>query len=189
MRPPKPSASKTARGVFVLTACGAVLGTLAVQRLDPSFLRRAIPVLLLAVAIYALLKPRLGSEDLNPRMSRGWFDVTFGLSIGFYDGFFGPGTGTFWTMAFMLCLGFNLTRATAYSKVVNFASNLSSLAFFAFRGNVLYAAGLTMGVGQLLGARIGSRMVIAKGTRFIRPVFISVVLALTLKLVWDQYRR
>jgi uncharacterized membrane protein YfcA len=115
------------------------------------------------------------------------FDLTFGLVLGFYDGFFGPGTGTFWTMAFMLALGFNMTRATGYAKVMNFASNVSSLAFFLLGGNVCFAAGLTMGLGQLIGARIGSRMVIARGTKFIRPVFIAVVLALTLKLAYDAY--
>ena len=174
---------------FMLSLLGAALGALAVQQLDPSFLKRAIPVLLIGVAAYTLLKPRLGAEDLHPRMARGAFDLTFGLLIGFYDGFFGPGTGTFWTMAFMLGLGFNMTRATGYAKVMNFASNVSSLVLFLPGGNVCFAAGLTMGVGQVLGARIGSRMVIARGTKFIRPVFISVVFALTLKLLYDAYAK
>lgn len=177
-----------ARG-FIFSLVGAALGTIAVQQLDPDFLRRAIPLLLVAVAVYMLVRPRLGEADLHPRMARGWFDLCFGLGLGFYDGFFGPGTGTFWTMAFVLGLGFNLTRATGYTKVMNFASNLSSLAFFLWGGKVLLAAGITMGVGQLLGARIGSRMVIARGTKFIRPIFISVVLALTGKLLYDAYGR
>ena len=122
--------------------------------------------------------------DLHPRMSRLLFDATFGLGIGFYDGFFGPGTGTFWTMAFMLGLGFNLTRATGYSKVVNFASNASSLAFFLASRSVYFAAGLSMGLGQLIGAQIGARMVMTRGTKFIRPIFITVVLALTLRLLY-----
>src|SRR5207302_97821 len=130
---------------FLLSVAGAVLGTLVVQHVDPSFLKRAIPVLLLAVAVYTLLKPRLGAEDLHPRMTRVWFDAAFGLLIGFYDGFFGPGTGTFWTMAFMLGLGFNLTKATGYTKVMNFASNLSSLLFFMLSQNVYFVVGLTMG--------------------------------------------
>ena len=117
-----------ARG-FLLTLGGAALGALAVQRLDPSLLRRAIPLLLIAVAVYILLRPQLGERDLHPRLSRGGFDAVFGLSLGFYDGFFGPGTGTFWAMAFVLALGFNLTRATAGAKFMNFASNLGSLAF------------------------------------------------------------
>jgi uncharacterized membrane protein YfcA len=172
---------------FVLSLTGAALGALAVQQLDPSFLKRVIPVLLIAVAIYTLLKPALGAEDLHPRLPRGAFDLIFGLLLGFYDGFFGPGAGTFWTMAFMLGLGFNMTRATGYAKVMNFASNLGSLAFFLLGGNVCFVAGLTMGIGQVLGAKIGSGMVIARGTKFIRPVFISVVLALTAKLLYGAY--
>lgn len=174
---------------FVLTFLGAALGALTVQALDPSFLRKLIPLLLSAVAAYSLLKPRLGEQDLHPRMPRGWFDLVFGLSLGFYDGFFGPGTGTFWTMAYMLGLGFNMTRATGYTKVMNFASNLSSLALFLIGGKVFFVAGLTMGIGQLLGARLGARMVIARGTKFIRPIFIAMVLALTAKLIYDNYRR
>jgi uncharacterized membrane protein YfcA len=174
---------------FLITFIGAAAGTLVVQHLDPLFLKRAIPVLLAIVALYVLLKPNLGSRDLHPRMSRLWFDVIFGLGLGFYDGFLGPGAGTFWTMAFMLALGFNMTRATGYTKIMNFASNLSSLAFFLWAGTVDIVPGLTMGCGQLVGARLGSAIVIRRGTKFIRPVFISVVLLLTLKLVFDGWRR
>jgi uncharacterized membrane protein YfcA len=174
---------------FTLSLIGAALGAIVVQRVDPSFLRRVLPLLLIAVALYTLFKPQLGARDLQPRMKRGWFDLIFGLGIGFYDGFFGPGTGTFWAMAFVLCLGFNLTRATGYTKVMNFASNLSSLGFFLLGGNVHFIPGLVMGMGQLLGARLGAGMVIRKGTKFIRPVFLSVVFALTLKLLYDAYRR
>src|SRR5712691_8544655 len=170
---------------FLFTFVGAAAGTLVVQRLDPLLLKRAIPVLLIIVAIYVLLKPRLGTEDLHPRMTRVWFDVVIGLGLGFYDGFLGPGAGTFWTMAFKVGLGFNMTKATGYTKVMNLASNLSSLCFFLRAGSVNFVPGLAMGVGQLVGAKIGSSMVIKQGTRFIRPVFISVVLALTLKLIYD----
>jgi len=172
---------------FVLSIVGAAVGALAVQRLDPSFLRRAIPILLIAVALYSLLRSELGSADLHPRMGRAAFDLTFVLGIALYDGFFGPGAGTFWTMAFVLMLGFNLTRATGYTKVMNFGSNLSALALFLMAGQVVFSAGLAMGMGQLLGARLGSRMVVKRGTEFIRPVFISVVLALTAKLLYDAY--
>lgn len=177
-----------ARG-FVYTLIGAALGAVAVQQLEPSLLRRAIPILLIAVALYVVLKPYLGTLDTQPRISRPWFDLIFGLGLGFYDGFFGPGTGTFWAMAYVLGLGFNLARATGYTKVMNFASNLSSLAFFLFGGKVRFAIGITMGLGQLLGARIGSRMVIARGTKFIRPVFLAMVLILAIKLLYDGFAR
>jgi uncharacterized membrane protein YfcA len=172
---------------FVLCIVGAALGTLSVQQLDPSFLKRAIPILLVTVALYSLLRPELGAVDLHARMGRAAFDVTFVLFIAVYDGFFGPGAGTFWTMAFVLVMGFNLTRATGYTKVMNFGSNLSSLTFFLAAGQVVFPAGLAMGAGQLLGARLGSRMVVRRGTKFIRPVFISMVLVLTAKLLYDAY--
>ena len=172
---------------FLFTLLGAALGTVAVQHLNPSFLRRAIPVLLILVALYVILKPQLGIEDLRPRMPRFWFDLLFGLGLGFYDGFFGPGTGMFWAMACMLGLGFNLTRATGYTKVMNFASNLSSLVLFLVGGKVYFVLGLTMGLGELLGARTGSRMVVLRGTRFIRPVFLAMVIALTIKLFYDAW--
>jgi uncharacterized membrane protein YfcA len=87
----------------------------------------------------------------------------------------------------MLGLGFNLMKATAYTKVMNFASNLTSLAVFAWEGQIYYVAGLVMGAGQLLGARLGSRMVVAKGTRFIRPVFLTMVFALIVWLVYENW--
>lgn len=171
------------------TALGAIAGTLTVQRLDPTFLKHLIPVLLLAVAACVILRPRLGAEDIHPRMSTAWFYPIAGLALGFYDGFIGPGVGTFWTMAFMLGLGFNLAKATGYTKVMNLASNVVSFGFFAAAGQVYYAAGLTMGAGQLLGARLGSRMVIKRGVKFIRPIFLAMVFALTLKLLWDAYHK
>jgi len=178
---------KDCRRGFTLSMLGAALGTLAVQQLDPSFLRRTIPVLLGAVAIYSLLRPELGAADRHPHMKRAVFDLIFIFGIAIYDGFFGPGAGTFWTMAFVLVMGFNLTRATDYTKVMNFASNLASLAFFLRAGQVHFDAGLAMGAGQLLGARLGSRMVVKRGTKFIRPVFIAVVLALTAKLFYGAW--
>jgi uncharacterized membrane protein YfcA len=165
------------------------LGALAVQQVNSSFLNRFIPVLLVALAVYALLKPDLGDKDVHPRMGRVAFDVVFGLLIGFYDGFFGPSTGTFWAMAFVMCLGFNLTKATGNTKVMNFASNLASLITFLLAGLVVFQAGLAMGCGQLLGARIGSRMVVQRGTKFIRPIFITVVLAITAKLIYNAWRK
>ena len=115
------------------------------------------------------------------------FHVTFGLLLGFYDGFLGPGTGTFWAMAYMVGAGFNLTRATAHTKVMNFTSNVVSLLLFFRLGQIHYPAGLAMGFGQMLGARLGSRVVIRKGVRFVRPVFIGAALALTAKLLYESF--
>ena len=172
---------------FIISFLAAGVGSAVVVRLHPDFLRRLIPILLVVVAVYVLLKPQLGAKDVHPRMTRPRFDVLFGLALGFYDGFFGPGAGTFWTMAFMLGLGFNMTKATGYTKIMNFASNLASLAFFLVNGRVVFAAGLAMGAGQWLGAQAGSRLVVRRGTGFIRPVFIAVVLVMTGRLLWQAY--
>jgi uncharacterized membrane protein YfcA len=175
-----------ARG-FGLTFLGAACGALTVQQLDPGFLKRGIPILLVTVAVYSLLKPDLGALDVHPRMARNRFDYIFGLLLGFYDGFFGPGAGTFWAMAFVVALGFNLTRATAHTKVMNFGSNLASLILFLIAGKVVFLAGMVMGLGQLLGAWLGSHVVVKGGARFIRPVFIAVVLAITGKVLFDAW--
>jgi hypothetical protein len=172
---------------FTITFIGAAAGTLTVRQVDALLLARLVPWLLAAVAAYMFFKPSLGEADRHARLSRGAFEFLFGLALGFYDGFFGPGTGTFWAMGYVLLLGYNLTRATAHTKVMNFSSNLASLLFFLPGGGVLILPGLVMGAGQLLGARLGSRMVLRKGTRFIRPIFLTVVLAFTARLLYLAY--
>jgi uncharacterized protein len=171
---------------IVSTAVGAALGTITVQMLDPGLLRRVIPWLLVAIVLYTLLTPRLGYEDVLPRFKPGPFFVAAGLVLGFYDGFLGPGTGSFWVMALMLGLGFNMLRATGSTKVMNFTSNAVSLVMFIYGGSVLWREGLVMGSGQFVGARIGAHMVVRRGTRFIRPVFITMVLVITAKLIWQN---
>lgn len=175
-----------AAGVF-WTAVGAVLGSYTVQQIDPSFLKKIIPFLLLLILCYTVFTPKLGAEEVHPRLSKWLFYAFFGLLLGFYDGFLGPGTGSFWVVAIMLGLGFDMRKATGYTKVFNFVSNVVSLAVFVAGGHVLFWAGLLMGVGQAVGARAGARLVIRKGTRFVRPVFICSVLAVTAKLFWDDF--
>jgi uncharacterized membrane protein YfcA len=166
---------------------GTSLGALTVLRIDPAFLKELIPILLVGIAIYLMARPRVGFEEIQPRMKTGMFYLIFGLGLGFYDGFFGPGTGSFWAVAFMCLLGFNMTKATGYTKVMNFTSNLFSLVVFIVGKRVHYDYGVVMAAGQLIGARFGARAVIQRGARFIRPIFLTVVVALTLKLLYDGY--
>jgi uncharacterized membrane protein YfcA len=173
---------------ILFTALGASLGTVVVQLLDPGFLRMIIPWLLLSIVLYTILTPRLGQQDIHPRVGMRLFFFCAGLTLGFYDGFFGPGTGSFWVMALMLGLGFNMTRATGYTKVMNFTSNFASLVFFAAGGSVLWREGLVMGAGQFIGARIGARLAVSRGTGFIRPVFITMVLLITARLIWQNFK-
>ncbi len=175
------------RRAWLLAFLGSLTGTLLVQQLDPTFLKRLVPVMLLVVAIYVWIRPQLGEQDIHPRLSRTKFDFIFAFGIGVYDGFLGPGTGTFLALAFMLGLGFNLAKATANAKALNWASNLASLILFLLAQKVWFIAGFTMGAGQWLGARAASRMVITRGTKFIRPVFLTMVVLITLKMIYDNY--
>ena len=172
---------------ILFTLIGTSLGALTVLRIEPAFLRQLIPVLLAGIAIYLMAMPKVGFEEMQPRMGARTFYLLFGLGLGFYDGFFGPGTGSFWVLAFMLFLGFNMTKATGYTKAMNFTSNFFSLIVFIIGRRVHYDYGVVMAAGQLIGARFGARAVIQRGTHFIRPVFLAVVLALTLKLLYEGY--
>jgi uncharacterized protein len=166
---------------------GSLAGSLLVQEIDSHRLKQIVPVLLLAVAVFVWLRPQLGEKDIHPRLSRIKFDLIFAAGIGFYDGLLGPGTGTFLALAFMLGLGFNLVKATAHAKALNCASNLGALLVFLLAQKVWFAAGLAMGCGQWVGARLGSRMVLTRGTKFIRPVFLTMVVLITMKVMWDMW--
>jgi hypothetical protein len=171
---------------IVATAAGAIAGAWSVQQLSSAFLNRAIPIVLIAIAIYTLGAGRFGHADGRAHMRRTPFFLVFGLSLGFYDGFFGPGTGSFWAVAFVAVLGMNLMRATAYTKLMNFTSNIVSLVLFLAGGHVLFHEGLTMAAGQIIGARLGAGMAVRRGAGFIRPIFIIVVMALAIQLLVRQ---
>lgn len=168
---------------------GGAVGAVAVSVLNQDLLRMIIPWLLAAVAVYTALNRRFGMEIRPRRLSPVGFAVGFGLLLGGYDGFFGPGTGSFWTLALVALLGLELRAATGYTKAVNLASNLGSLGVFLACGSVHFAAAASMIGGQLLGARLGSGLVIERGSGLIRPVFLTVVLGLVIKLLWDAWGR
>lgn len=174
---------------FILTALGALGGAFTVRRLDPQFLGLLIPWLLGAIVVYMALRPRLGETSRHHRMERGPFYVLFGLGLGFYDGIFGPGVGSFWTIAFVTVLGHDFVRAAGHTKVMNFASNLAALGFFAAAGTVLWLPGLAMGAGQLLGGRLGVHLAMTRGARFVRPIFLLMASLVALKLIYGSLTR
>ncbi|MES2708445.1 MAG: TSUP family transporter [Verrucomicrobiota bacterium] len=178
-------------GIPLAACCAFVAGAAgawAVSMAPPDLLRRIIPWLLAAVAVYTMMNRRFGQEIRKPVVSAGVFAVTGGLMLGFYDGFFGPGAGSFWTVGLVGLLGLDLRHATGFTKTANLASNLGALTLFAAYGAVHLPIAAAMIGGQLLGARLGSGLVIRKGAALIRPVFLAVVLALTLKLLLDAWR-
>jgi uncharacterized membrane protein YfcA len=171
----------------ISTLVGAAAGAVIVQMVDPRWLSLTIPWLLGAIFLYLLFKPDLGEKDHVPHLKPVPMFIVCGLSLGFYDGFFGPGTGNFWALALVLLGGMNLVRATAHTKLMNFTSNIVSLLIFLWGGNIRFDIGLIMGVGQFTGGLAGSGMVMKKGVRFIRPVFMTVVLVMVLYLMAKNY--
>jgi uncharacterized membrane protein YfcA len=164
------------------TAIGSLGGAFTLQHIDPSRLEVVIPVALVAVAIYMLFAPRLTDADRAARLPFARYVPAMGLIVGFYDGCFGPGTGSFLTLGFILLFGLGVTRAAAHTKILNLTSNLAALALFMFSGQIVWAAALAMAAGQLIGGYLGARTGIRFGARLIRPlvVLVSVVLAVRL---------
>jgi uncharacterized membrane protein YfcA len=174
---------------IVATLAGAVAGALALRAIDPEFLGRLVPWLLAGMVAFMLLRPRPADVDHPPRLGEGVFFTGFGLALGFYDGLFGPGTGTFWTLALVLVQGRNLVGATGTTKVMNATSNVASLAVFAAGGQFLMSVVAVMAAGQLVGARIGARLVVRRGARFVQPLFLGMAFVVILRLLWVDYAR
>ena len=169
----------------------AALGAQAVSLLRPALLRPVVLVLLVAVAIYTFTRKDFGSLHA-PRLSAGqrlWIGALVGAAIGFYDGFFGPGTGSFLIFIFVGIFGFDFLAASAAAKVINSASNFSALVNFMLTSHVLYALALPMAVCNILGSLTGTRLAILRGSRFVRWFFLAVVTAIICKLAYDSMKR
>ncbi|MFD0892483.1 TSUP family transporter [Luteolibacter ambystomatis] len=177
------------RIAVVLAFAASMAGAFAVSVLDKDLLKRVIPWMLAAVAVYTAVNRRFGLQRGERKMAPMVFATVFGLALGFYDGFFGPGTGSFWTVALVTLLGSDLREATGYTKAANLASNAGALVVFLAGGSVHFAVGAVMIAGQLLGARAGASLAIRRGAGVIRPVFLTVVFAMTVKLLWDAWGR
>ncbi|BBC26902.1 sulfite exporter TauE/SafE family protein [Pseudanabaena sp. ABRG5-3] len=163
------------------------LGARVTSLLNPSLMRPMILGLLIAVAIYTFNKKDFGLFQIS-KLSRSqqWlYSVAIGSIIGFYDGFFGPGTGSFLIFAFVGIFGYSFLAASASAKVINFATNLAAIIYFAFTNNVIYSLGIPMAICNILGAFIGAKLAIKNGSQFVRKLFLIIVSLLILKLGYD----
>jgi uncharacterized membrane protein YfcA len=173
---------------MALGAClAAAIGAVAASHVPDQFLRMVMPVLLLAIAGYFALKPGLDDRTRRRRITPLVFGAVFVPVIAAYDGFLGPGTGSFLMLGFVLLAGQGLLAATAQTKLLNFASNIGSLAVFALSGAVLWKVGLVMAIGQTFGALIGARVAMWRGARVIKPLLIVTSTALALRLIWQNW--
>lgn len=175
---------------FVSTFLGALIGAWTVTQIDPGFLRRLLPFVLLGVFIYTLRRRDLGTESrpLQDETTETLLMCTIAILVGFYDGFFGPGTGSFFVFLFVRFLGHDFLQASAHARVLNVATNLSALGLFAGTGHVWWALGAVMAVANVAGSLVGTRLALRYGSGFVRQAFIVVVGALILKTGWDALR-
>jgi uncharacterized protein len=169
---------------FVIAALGAAIGAYVATRVSSEALRNILPYLMITIALYFLFKPNISDQDRISRLSPLIFGATIIPAIGFYDGIFGPGTGSFFMLAFVSLLGFGLLKATAHTKWLNFASNFGAFIVFALSGVIDWKIGLMMGLAQFFGARAGAAHAMKNGAKIIKPLLVTVCIVLAAKLIF-----
>lgn len=169
----------------VISAMAAAGGALVAHLLPIDLLRIIMPIVLVAVALFFAFKPGLTDQDSAQRISQPVFALIFVPLIAAYDGFFGPGTGSFFMLGFVMLAGYGLLRATAHTKTLNFASNIGSFAVFAWSGAVWWAIGIAMGLAQMAGARLGAGLAMRIGSGLIKPLIVVTSTAMALRLLWQ----
>lgn len=173
---------------MALVSAGAGAGGAMVAHLIPADVLRVImPIVLVAVAVFFAVKPGLTDDDRVQRMGPGMFTFTAVPLIAAYDGFFGPGTGSFFMLGFILLAGYGVLKATAHTKLLNFSSNIGSLAVFVFSGATWWAVGLAMAVAQIAGAGLGARLAMKIGARLIKPLLVTTSTLMAARLLWQVW--
>jgi uncharacterized membrane protein YfcA len=172
-------------GLAAISLVAGAAGALVAHLIPAEVLRLIMPVVLIGVAAFFALKPGLSDDASTARMRPAVFAATAVPAIAAYDGFFGPGTGSFFMMGFVLLAGYGVLKATAHTKVLNFASNLGSLLVFIPSGAIWWAVGLAMAAAQVVGAGLGAALAVRIGSRLIKPLLVAVSTAMALRLLWQ----
>ncbi|RUS66660.1 hypothetical protein CUZ56_01940 [Saezia sanguinis] len=176
---------KTGWPIFCMSFLGSAIGAVLASVIPQSALQVLVPILLIIVAIYFYLSPKLSNESTRAKLSYFTFCLTMAPVLGFYDGIFGPGAGSFFMIAFVSLLGFGILRAIAYTKLGNAASNVGALLVFGVQGAIVWPVALTMAVGAFIGAQLGARFAVRFGAKVIKPLIIVVCLIMAVKLLLD----
>ncbi len=172
-------------GAAAVAFVAGLAGAFCVTLIPTQALRYALPVILIAIAGFFALKPGLSDADRAARISPAAFTAFVVPLIAFYDGLVGPGTGAFFMLGFVMLAGYGILKATAHTKLLNFASNLGGLVAFALVGKPLWVTGLAMGAAPIAGAWVGSRLAMRIGARLIKPLLVTTSTLLALKLIYD----
>lgn len=169
------------------TILGAIIGVRTVLSIDERILNVLVFVMILSVAVYTFRAKDLGSENKFEELTdKGVkFGILMAFLLGFYDGFFGPGTGTFLTFGFIKIYGFDFLHASANTKILNLISNLTALILFIFSGQVNYTVGIVFALSMILGGYVGAKTAIKNGPKLIRPIFLIMAMFVVVKLVYQ----
>ncbi len=170
--------------VLLMGFIGSVIGTLAVQQLDSEILLKLIPFLLIAIAAYFLLMPKVSEANSQPKINQAWFACTAGLGMGFYGGFFGPAMGSIFPFLLVWLMARDLVTATAETKLMIVVVNGTSALLFIAGGHVVWGLAIAMSVAQMIGARLGSNLVMKRGSSFVQPIITIVTLLMAVKLLF-----
>lgn len=171
------------------TILGCLLGVKCVLSISENILNILVFLMILIVALYTYLRKDLGKEDKFENLSKENIKkgIIMAFALGFYDGFFGPGTGTFLTFAFIKIYGFDFLHASANTKILNFTSNFTALILFMFSGQILYKVAIFYAISMVLGGYIGAKVAINKGSQLIKPIFLFMAVAVAIKLLYQAF--
>lgn len=174
--------------ILPFTLVGAIVGVKTVLYLDPSLLEPVVLLLLLGVGLNSIFSKKMGMEDTFEGATKKTLilGAILGFAMGFYDGFFGPGTGSLIIFGLIKIYGFDYVRASGNAKVMNFTSNVTSLIMFALNKKIYYLMGIPMGIAMILGALTGSKLAIKEGSKFVRPIFGVITLAVAVKILYEM---
>jgi len=162
---------------------GGLSGSLSVGMVPNVFLETLIPVMLIGFALFFMFSPKITDDSRAAKITLPTFAFIFAFPIGFYDGFFGPGAGSFFTLAAIIYLGYGMTQSIASTKILNFSSNFAALILFSIGGHVWWQLGLILGIAQAFGAWLGSKMAIKHGSKLIKPIIVIVSIAASVKFL------
>lgn len=173
--------------LFPVSFIGSMIGAKTVLSVPQEFLKILVIVMMALIFTYTLFNKKFGQDTKFKGFTR--FSMGLGIPItfliGFYDGFFGPGTGSFFVFLMVLLFGYDFVIAAGNGRILNLASNLAALGVFLFEGQVIFLTGLTMGIAMLFGATLGARMAIKTGVRYVRPLFLIVSISLITKMIYE----
>lgn len=173
--------------MMLVAMLAAFAGSTLLTVVSNRFMKPVLLVILVAVAVYTLLNKNFGTQNSKPiSRKQEWIrSVLISLVLGFYDGFIGPGAGSFLVLSFISLLGFDFLKASAHARFVNLATNLGSIALFAIRGKIMFAVAIPMAICNGIGGVIGARLALLRGNRFIRTLFLIVVLGTIARFAYE----